>query len=356
MTIVKVIVTGFFILLATILLYLIVIIFAPVLSLPKQPIPGRKKEDKEPIKPPASRQDVQFSVEGQRISAWFYLPRDRSQPVPCVVMNHGFGGTKDAVLERYALRFVAAGTAVLTYDYRHFGQSEGQPRQLYDVSYQLDDLRAAIAYARGRGEIDPEKIVIWGTSAAGGYGLALAAEDERIAAVIGQCAGIDHEADSKLFMEREDMAYFLRLFVHAQRAKGRSRLGLSPHPIPIVGVPGTMAMFAAPGAFTGYSRLFADSDTFQNEVCARLLFMGHGRDPNEAAAEVQCPVLLLVCEHDNLVAPDSHLKAAQALGDKAIVKSYPIGHFDIYEGQYFEEAVKEMIAFIGTVRCDVRHF
>jgi len=350
MTIVKAILTGFFILLATILLYLIVIIFAPVLSLPKQPIPRRKKEDKEPKEPPASRQDIQFSVEGKRISAWLYLPRDKSEPVPCVVMSHGFGGTKDAVLEKYALRFVAAGTAVLTYDYRHFGESEGEPRQLYDVSYQLDDLRAAIAFARGRSEIDPEKIIIWGTSASGGYGLSIAAEDERIAAVIGQCAGIDHEADSKLFMEREGMPYFLRLFVHAQRDKGRSRFNLSPHTIPMVGIPGTMAMFSAPGAFDGYTTLFEDSDTFQNEVCARLLFMGHGRDPGEAVQDVKCPVLLLVCEHDNIVAPDSHVKAAQALGDKAIVKSYPIGHFDIYEGQHFEEAVKEMIALLETVR------
>jgi pimeloyl-ACP methyl ester carboxylesterase len=265
-------------------------------------------------------------------------------------MNHGFGGTKDAVLERYALRFVAAGTAVLTFDYRHFGASEGEPRQLYDVSYQLQDLRAAIAYARGRSEIDPEKIVIWGTSAAGGYGLVIAAEDERIAAVIGQCAGIDHEADSKLFMEREGMGYFLRLFVHAQRDKGRSRFGLSPHTIPMVGAAGTIAMFSAPGAFDGYATLFSDSDTFQNEVCARLLFMGHDRDPNEAAQDVQCPVLLLVCEHDNLVAPDSHVKAAEALGDKAIVHSYPIGHFDIYEGQHFEKAVNEMLALLEGVR------
>jgi pimeloyl-ACP methyl ester carboxylesterase len=265
-------------------------------------------------------------------------------------MNHGFGGTKDGVLERYALRFVEVGTAVLTYDYRHFGASEGEPRQFYDVSYQLEDLRAAIAYARGRSEIDPEKIVIWGTSAAGGYGLTIAAEDARIAAVIGQCAGIDHEADSKLFMEREGMGYFLRLFVHAQRDKGRSRFGLSPHTIPMVGVPGTMAMFSAPGAFDGYTRLFEDSDTFQNEVCARLLFMGHGRDPSEAAKDVDCPVLLLVCEEDNLVAPNSHVKAAQALGDKAIVKLYPIGHFDIYEGEHFEEAVKEMLALVESVQ------
>ncbi len=350
MKIVKSVWIGLCFLIAVILLYLIIILFSPVLSLPKQPLPKRKKEEKEPGKPPASRQDVQFKAAGKRISAWLYLPQERSRPVPCVVMNHGFGGTKDAVLERYALRFVEVGTAVLTYDYRHFGESEGEPRQLYDVSLQLEDLRAAIAYARRRSEIDPEQIIIWGTSAAGGYGLTIAAEDERIAAVIGQCAGLDHDADSKLFMEREGMGYFLRLFVHAQRDKGRSRFGLSPHTIPMVGAPGTMAMFSAPGAFDGYAALFEDSGTFQNEVCARLLFMGHGRDPSEAAQDVQCPVLLLVCEQDNIVAPDSHVKAAQALGDKVTVKSYPIGHFDIYEGEYFEAALREMIALLETIR------
>ena len=349
MTILKRMLIGFCILIGTVLIYLIVIIFFPVLSVPKQPITKRKREQ-ERKKPPVSRQDVQFSTAGINISAWLYLPEERSKPVPCIVMNHGFGGTKDCLLEGYALRFVEAGTAVLTYDYRHFGESEGEPRQLFDVSYQLDDLRAAIAYARGRSEIDSEKIVLWGTSASGGYGLAIAAEDERIAAVIGQCAGIDHQADSKLFMEREGMGYFLRLFVHAQRDKGRSRFSLSPHNIPIVGVPGTMAMLSAPGAFDGYARFLGDSDTFQNEVCARLLFMGHGRDPSEAAEDVQCPVLFLVCEHDNLVAPDSHVKAARALGDKAIVRSYPIGHFDIYEGEHFEDAVNEMLALVESVR------
>jgi pimeloyl-ACP methyl ester carboxylesterase len=152
-----------------------------------------------------------------------------------------------------------------------------------------------------------------------------------------------------MFMDREGMAYFMRLFVHAQRDKGRSRLGLAPHTIPIVGQPGTLAMFSAPGAFAGYARLMAGSDTFKNEVCARLLFMGHGRDPSEAAKDVDCPVLLLVCEYDNLVAPDSHVKAAQALGTKATVKSFPIGHFDIYEGQYFEQAVNEKIAFLKHI-------
>lgn len=343
MTNVKGILAG---LIAAVFGYLIVVIFSPFLSVPKQPIPRPKKGDNGRKQPPSSREDVQFSVDGTTIRAWLYLPPDAPGPAPCVIMSQGFGGTKDCILEKYALRFIDAGMAVLTYDYRHFGESDGEPRQLYDVSYQLDDLRAAVGYACGRNEIDPEKIVLWSTSAAGGYGLTIAAEDDRIAAVIAQCAGIDHEADSKIYMEREGYGWFARLFVHAQRDKGRSRFGLSPHVIPIAGQPGTVAMLTAPDAFDGYAKLMGESDSFENEVCARLLFMGHGRDPNDAAKDVQCPVLFLVCEQDNLAAPDSHVKAAQALGDKATVKSYPIGHFDIYEGEHFEEAVNEKIAFL----------
>jgi len=345
MKMVKSVLIGLGILIATILLYLIVIIFPPILSVPKQPIARRKREDMERKEPPLTRQDVQFAVSGIIISAWLYLPQEPSQPVPCMVMSHGFGGTKDCLLEQYALRFVEAGMAVLTYDYRHFGESEGEPRQLFDVSYQLEDLRVAVAYARGRSEIDPEKIILWSTSASGGYGLVIAAEDSRIAAVIAQCAGLDHKADSKVYMDRVGIGYFLRLFVHAQRDKGRSRFGLSPHTFPIVGKPGTLAMLNAPGVYDGYVRLMEDSESFKNEVCARLLFMAHGRDTNEAVKEVRCPVLLLVCEYDNLVSPDSHLKAAEVLGDKAVVRSYPIGHFDIYEGEYLEKAVNEMVAF-----------
>ena len=180
MKIIKSVLIGFCVLIATVLLYLIVILFSPILSVPKQPIPKREKEDDSPKHPPASRQDVQFAVNGINISAWLYLPHDTSGTVPCIIMNHGFAGTKDFILEKYALRFIEEGYAVLTYDYRYFGESEGEPRQQFDVLSQLEDLRVGIAYARNRSEINPEKIVLWGTSASGGYGLAIAAEDTRI--------------------------------------------------------------------------------------------------------------------------------------------------------------------------------
>jgi pimeloyl-ACP methyl ester carboxylesterase len=264
-------------------------------------------------------------------------------------MSHGFGGTKDMLLESYALHFVAAGLAVLTIDYRYFGASEGEPRQLFFISNQLEDLSAAVEYARGLEEIDPNKIALWGTSASGGYGLVIAARDKKIACVCGQCPALDSERDGHEAVRREGMAFFIRLFVHAQRDMGRSRFGLSAHRIPIVGKPGTLAMITAPGAFDGYASLAPPG--FVNEVCARAILRTQGFSPLKAARDVDCPVLLLACEKDNLVSLASVLETAENLGDLAEVKRYPIDHFDIYQGEHFERSVGDQLAFFTRHLC-----
>ena len=123
---------------------LAIVTFLPILSAPKQPL-GKKKDvtQEATTQPPKSRKDVSFDVKGTKISAWLYLPENLSVPVPCIIMANGFGGTKDVLLERYAVRYCEAGYAALAFDYRHFGKSEGEPRQLMFISLQLEDYRAA---------------------------------------------------------------------------------------------------------------------------------------------------------------------------------------------------------------------
>lgn len=332
------ILTALGVIIGVILLYLAVIIFFPIFPEPRQPIQKAEPVDKAP---PKCRNDVTITVEKTPLRAWLYLPKDAS--VPCIIMSHGFGGTKDMILESYALRFVEAGMAVLTYDYRYFGASEGEPRQLFSIANQVEDLKAVINYIRNRKEINPDNIALWGTSAAGGYGLIIAAQDPRITCAVGQCPALDSQEDGKLALKREGIGFFLKLFVHAQRDKGRSRFGLSPHRIPIVGRPGTLAMVTAPGAFEGYANLA--SPNFVNEVCARAILTTRGYNPIDYAKDVQCPVLLHICEKDNLVSELSYKKTADILGEYAEVKKYPIGHFDIYEGEDFEKAVNDQITF-----------
>jgi fermentation-respiration switch protein FrsA (DUF1100 family) len=337
-------------LIGIIILYLAIVIFAPGFKVAKQPLPLSESSARETSdQTPESRKETSFEVAGMTVSAWLYLPKDPSAPVPCIVLNTGFGGTKDMILESYALRFQEAGFAVLTYDYRHFGDSEGQPRQMYLVRSQLEDCRGAISYTRSLKEIDPDRIALWGTSAGGGYGLAIASQDKRIACVCAQCAGLDSHRDGKMALKREGIGFLLRLFMHAQRDKGRSWFGLSAHKIPIVGKPGTLAMLIAPGAFEAYAGLVSTS--FINEVCPRAILTTHGYNPINNAKEVQCPVLIQICEKDNLVSMESALETAKILGDHAEVKRYPIGHFDIYWGEHFERSVADQVEFFKRHLC-----
>ncbi|MEA3424192.1 MAG: alpha/beta hydrolase [Bacillota bacterium] len=327
--------------------YFIVIIFFPIMNVKKQPF--KKNEIIGEKEVPRCREDIVFEACGEKISGWLYLPEKKPTAFPCVVLSHGFGGTKDLTLENYALKFAEKGYAALTYDYRHYGESRGEPRQLLSATKQLDDLRAAIEYARSREDIDDEKIVLWGTSAGASYGIVIAGEDEKIAGVVAQCGSFDNKEDSKLAFKREGIGFFLKLFIHAQRDKGRSRFGLSRHIIPAYGVPNSTAFLRTQGVFDGVQRLAVDSKYFINEVCARFMLMPHAPNLLIRAINVRCPVQLLVCEKDEIVSPKSHLKIEKVLGDKVEVKLYPIGHFDIYFDEDFEKAVKDQLAFIEGV-------
>src|SRR5437763_8133511 len=106
-----------------------------------------------------ARQDIAFDSAGDRCAAWLYTPSGEG-PYPIVVLAHGFGALREARLWAYAERFAAAGMAALVFDYRHFGASGGEPRQLLDVERQHADWRAAIEFARGLEGVDPERVVL----------------------------------------------------------------------------------------------------------------------------------------------------------------------------------------------------
>lgn len=89
-----------------------------------------------------------FVVDGTRCSGWWYPAADGGDDAdassddrrrPCVVMAHGLAAVKEMRLDAYAERFAAAGMFVFVFDYRGFGSSEGEPRQLLDIDAQHAD-------------------------------------------------------------------------------------------------------------------------------------------------------------------------------------------------------------------------
>ena len=130
------------------------------------------------------RSEVRFGPDGERCAATFYRPGGVGGRGPCVVMAHGVTLTRLDGIPDYAERFAAAGFVALAFDYRHWGDSEGEPRRWVSLRRQLEDWRAAVAYVRTLEGVDQERVAVWGMSLGGGHALLTAAADRRVAAVV----------------------------------------------------------------------------------------------------------------------------------------------------------------------------
>ncbi|WP_183100885.1 alpha/beta hydrolase [Nocardioides pelophilus] len=287
-----------------------------------------------------ARRDITFPSGDDTCAAWLYSA-ETSVPGPVIVMAHGLGAVKEMRLDAYAERFVAAGYSCLVFDYRHFGASSGEPRQLLDVRKQLEDWAAAVSYVRSLEEFDPDKVVVWGTSFGGGHVIRTAERDHRIAAAVAQCPFTDGLASVLAI----DTLTSLRVTARGLRDLVTSRLHRPPHMVPTSGEPGTVALMSAPDAKPGYLALVPDGQEVINEVAARVALSIPFQFPGRSAAAVECPILFAVCETDS-VAPARATKRHAAKAPKGEIRTYPEGHFDIYVGEAFERVVTDQIAFL----------
>lgn len=288
------------------------------------------------------RSDVIFESGGERCMGWLFTPDKAPARAPCVVMAHGTTATMSFGLERYAQRFAAAGCVVLAFDYRHFGGSDGEPRQLVDVHRQLDDWRAAIAYARSLPEVDAGHVALWGTSLSAGHVITLTAEDPTVAATIAQLPflGIDrHRSGPRSF------AVTARLFWAAVADSVGARLGRPARTVPMVGGPGTTAVFTGAEDLEVTRVLAADAPDWHNEITARSLWSLIAYRPRRLAGRVRAPLLVCVAEQDTATSVPFAIQAARS-APHGELRRYPGGHFAAYLPPVFDQMVDDEVAFL----------
>lgn len=294
---------------------------------------------------PHTREDLSFDSAGVPIAAWLYRPADAGAGrVPCVVMAHGFSATRRDGLEAYAERFADAGFGVLLFDYRGFGDSGGEPRQVIDIRAQQDDYRAAIRAAARAPWVDPARIALFGSSFSGGHVVSVASGDVLIAAVIAQAPFADGLAQLRITPPRTAA----RATFDGLRDTIGAALGRRPVTLPAVGASGSYAVMTAPEAEPGFRAIVGQGSRWRNEVAARvMLHVGLWR-PVKHAMRLACPLLVCVCEADATTPPGPAEQMAQNAPWGELV-SYPIGHFDIYVGEAFERAVGDQLEFLHRV-------
>ncbi|RJQ78598.1 alpha/beta fold hydrolase [Pseudonocardiaceae bacterium YIM PH 21723] len=292
--------------------------------------------------------EVSFDSRGTRCAAW-HLPA-RSEALhtasgrPCVVMAHGFGATKDAGLLPFAEKFAEAGAEVLVFDYRGYGTSDGTPRQNVSHWRHRQDYHAAIAYARGLDGVDPDRIVLWGSSYSGGHVIPVAVQDGKVAGVVSQGAAVDGLAALVGILRYAGLRQLLRLTGHALLDLARGALGRSPHLIPVVGPPGSLAVITAGGSEEGYRHIIGP--TFRNEMCARGVLGIPFNRPIAVAGDLTCPILVVIAAADNIAPPSAVREVAAKAGELAEVHSFDCGHFEIYYGEVFDKSSAAQVEFL----------
>lgn len=283
------------------------------------------------------RQDVVFMSRGERCAGWFYRVEGVEQ-ASCVVMAHGLAAVKEMRLDAYAERFAAASHHVLVFDYRHFGASTGEPRQLLDIARQHEDWVAAVAYARSRPKVDPDRIALWGSSLSGGHVIAVA-DRVRPAAVIAQVPHLDGLASALAMKPTQG----LRLTAHGLVDVVGKLLGRSPHYIPASGAPGALAVMTAPEA-AGYLGLVPPGQEFDQRLAARFSLQVTRYSPARKLRHLDVPVLMQLGSRDETTPPGRNKFARRS--PTTTVRVHDTGHFEPYVGEQFEVFVAEQVAFL----------
>ncbi|MEV7398159.1 alpha/beta fold hydrolase [Aeromicrobium sp. NPDC092404] len=287
-----------------------------------------------------------FDSRGVKCAARVYRPSGHSGRRPAVVMAHGFGGVRALRLYAYAERFAAAGYVVVVFDYRGFGESEGEPRQLLSVRMQHEDWRAALSYTRSLDAVDPQKVVAWGTSFAGGHVLTLAGRGEPLAAIIAQVPHVSGIAA----VRSKGLRSSLKVMSPALRDVVGSWLGREPVHIRSVDLPGRVGMMTTPDAQPGMLKLIHESGladgSYPETVAARIAVSIGSYSPRRWAGRIECPALVQIVS-DDAITPQAVAEAAAAKIRHSTVKVYPGGHFDPYVEPLFETVIADQIDFLN---------
>ncbi|APR39815.1 UilS family quorum-quenching N-acyl-homoserine lactonase [Paraburkholderia sp. SOS3] len=268
------------------------------------------------------------------IALTVHLP-DVESPVPVIILCHGFCGIQELLLPAFAQAFVGSGYAAVTFDYRGFGASGGEPGRLVPAM-QIEDIHTVIDFVKTLPDMDAGRIGLWGTSLGGGHVLAAAANDPSIKAVVSQLGFADGErVVTRNMTDAEKLAFIstLERMNEKKRSTGREML------VPITKV----LTDPQSKAFVEESRQRYPAMDIKIPFLTVREMLNY--KPGVHAARVACPVLVVVAGDDGVNPPDHGEELFAALGTpvKKLHIEEGAGHYDMYDGPHFASSIDVQI-------------
>jgi len=281
-----------------------------------------------------------FYSDGTWCAATLHRPaKATAETLPAVLMLHGWGGIQDALTVPYYEEFTRAGYAVMTFDYRGWGDSAGLPRHVISARQRVADGDAALAFLKSLPGIDPRRIVLWGSSFGGGHVVELAAEHPELAGAIAQVPMLDGMAAVRAV----PLPRLLRFGLYAMADLLKPG---QPIYLPVVSEPGAFSSMDRDDA--GKALQLAETSIgrrYDNRVAARsMMTMGPYR-PFKRLKDIRIPTLLLGANQDS-VAPFVEIAIREVNNSNLTIASIDANHFEPYFEPAFSGVIRQQLRFL----------
>ncbi|PLX36271.1 MAG: alpha/beta hydrolase [Hyphomicrobiales bacterium] len=278
--------------------------------------------------------EIEFQSQGVTVRGILKTPDNVDGPMPLLVMAGGWCYVKEIVMPEYADFFVEAGVACLIFDYRCFGDSDGEPRQHADPWMQIEDYRAAIDYAETLPEVDADRIGIWGISYSGGHVLILGAIEPRIKCIVSNIPLIDGAETLRIGHGEARYRELQRTLLEYRSAKFKDPNTESKIPMSVPDPFTTMAHWPYPDVYEGFMKLKETvapnhehwSTIESTELCELYTVMPY------VGRIVNIPTMMVIAEKDTLTMWDKETEAFNAIltPKKKLVVLGDITHMSLY--------------------------
>lgn len=279
-------------------------------------------------------QDVTIENEsGLNLAATVFTPADfdEAQRYPAVVITGPMLSVKEQAQSIYAQRLAEQGIVTVVFDFSHFGESEGEPRQLEDPYLHNSDISAVVTYLEGLDYVDTDRIGGMGMCGSGSYMPMAAIEDPRIKAVVSVVPAITDMMDSAQSdssdVEENQQA------VEAGEAEP-TYLDMMPRAF-------------AEGAAYYYNEDRGAVSNWDNRAISWSQLTWEGYVPADSISELAAPYLVITGENAWSRSASETLYN-NATTDKQLYVVDDARHFDMYDLEpYVTEAVEQIVPFFN---------
>lgn len=283
-------------------------------------------------------QQVDFTSQNSRISGHLYLPTAATEPAPLIILCHGFCGVKELLLPAFAERFADHGYAALTFDYRGFGESEGETGRLVP-KLQIEDIHAAIEWAKTESNVDSNRIALWGSSFGGANAIIAASQSDDIKCVIAQLTFADGETVITGEMSAEEKGKFLSTLERMRDKKAKTGKEMM---VPIAKV------LSDEQSVDFFNQFKDDFPALTIKIPFLTVWETICHKPVEALANLNKPVMIIAAEQDGV----NPLSESQVLFDmanepKALHVEEGATHYQVYSGKHFESVVTKQLEWFN---------